>query len=377
MSWRPYAARTPEQLNELIAAFRGGALDEAPGRRLATRMVSAPERGREGVVSVIIPVWGHLDTTRLRACLKSLLMQREAELEVVLAEQGQGEPLHEGVAGEFGVRHVFERVEASMAPGPERLSPGRVRNAGVSASTGQFVYFSDGDILYADPRFFAKLLAIATQHPDVVLIWPRQKHLALEAQEHACRSYESRGRFEEGEVELLDEHTMRWVGAGSAGRDSVPPRFRETRLGNMRVVARQEALDRYHGAGEAMRGYEPTFWLSLRGDGATLARRRHVEVVGGVSEAFLSWGCEDSDYQWKLSSLFHVISLAEFPHIAMIHLEHERSWFDREIWERNELLQAQRRQRGPLEAIAQDILTGRSPLAVELRERWRVVVGEG
>jgi glycosyltransferase involved in cell wall biosynthesis len=374
MTLRPWAARSPEQLEQLVHRIASGALDATPGRRLATTLLDAPDTGEPDLVSVIIPAWGALDATRLRACVRSLVAQRDARLEIILAEQGHGEPLHATLADELGVRHVFERVPPPPVPGPDRLSPGRVRNAGVAASNGRFVYFSDGDILYIDPHYFAKLLGVASKHPDLVLIWPRQKHLALEAQEHACRSFDAKGRFDPGEIELLDDHTMRWIGPGADGPDAVPPRFRETTLGNMRVVARQEALDKYHGAGGAMRGYEPSFWLSLRGDGATLARRRHIDIVGGVSEAFLAWGCEDSDFQWKLATLFHVVSLAEFPHLATLHLEHQRSWFDREIWQRNEFLQQQRRDHGVLDAIASDVLAGQSPLHDRLRNTWKLSV---
>jgi hypothetical protein len=355
------------ELRDLAARWRGR---PSPAYRLAHDLAAVPDSGRPDTVSVVITAFGTVNEPVLRTALKSVALQRSIRVDPILVEQVLGTaPRLEPLARALGARHIVDDAPPGATAG--RFSLSRARNAGIAAALGRFLYFSDADIVLADPTHLARLAELMRLHDDIVLATPRNKHLLLENQPAACDHFLAEGSWDTGGMERIGNHALRWVGTDHAGAATPPPEIAETALNGIPCIVRKPALDAYHADPAAWRGREPEIWNLIVHHGSLMARRKHLDLIAGYAECYVGWGAEDSDLQWKLAELFLVASLARLPDVAVVHLEHPRSWFDPLLWQRNQLLFDDRRRRGPLDAIASDILTGTSPLAERLRATMR------
>jgi predicted glycosyltransferase involved in capsule biosynthesis len=82
--------------------------------------------------------------------------------------------------------------------------------------------------------------------------------------------------------------------------------------------------------------------------------KEHFFAVGGFCERFMAWGCHDADLQWKLKRRYNLIEFPNFPEYEVLHLDHERVYFDKERWQANRKIQEERRKEGPEKAILAD-----------------------
>ncbi len=114
------------------------------------------------LVSVVVPAYR--DPERLRACLDALAEQRypAADFEVVVADNGSEPPLEAQVGPRSGVRFVRETAPGSYA----------ARNAGVRASRGDILAFTDSDCL-PEPGWIAAGVAALGALPDGGLVGGR------------------------------------------------------------------------------------------------------------------------------------------------------------------------------------------------------------
>lgn len=154
-----------------------------PGNRDGTRaLFTASERqmNPEQTLSVIIP---HLnEPDNLRRCLRSLDMQRSADLdfEIVIVDNGSAE-LPCDVCKEF----PNVRLEREPIPGP-----GPARNHGARVARGRFLAFIDADCV-AQPGWARSIVDALTQRPDIdfaggdigILMSDPQRPTAVEAYE--------------------------------------------------------------------------------------------------------------------------------------------------------------------------------------------------
>jgi len=355
------------ELRDLVARWAGRA---TPGYRFAHDLTRVPDDGLPDTVTVIITVFGAPDERALRTALKSIALQRSIRIDPVIVEQvHESAPAYENLARSIGARHIVDAVPRDASDG--RFIIARARNAGIAAALGRFIYFSDADVILADPTYLARLVELMRLHEDLVLVTPRNKHLLRETQAAACDHFLAEGSWDTGGMERIGHHALRWVGIDHAGAAGPRPEIVEVALAGVPCIVRKPALDAYAADPAKWRGREPMIWNLIVHHGALMARKRHLDLVGGYAECFVGWGLEDDDMLWKLSELFLVASVARLPDVAVVHLEHERSWFDPLLWQRNKLVADDRRRAGILDTIISDILTGASPHADRLRATMR------
>jgi len=79
---------------------------------------------------------------------------------------------------------------------------------------------------------------------------------------------------------------------------------------------------------------------------------KQFKAVGGYSEEFINWGCEDSDLQWKFSQLYHLQFFPE--NLEVIHLDHPKGYFSPEMWAKNEEISRRRIEEGLERVIERD-----------------------
>lgn len=362
------APASTTELRDLLTRWRG---HPTPAYRFAHDLARFPESGADDTVSVVIPVYGAVDPDALRAALKSIALQRNIRVDPLLVEQlHEGPPAFASIAQSSGARHILDLAPAHTSG--RRFNLSRARNAGAAAARGRFLYFTDADVVLADPTYLARLVELMRLHEDLILITPRNKHLLRESRAAACAHFCAEGSWDTGGMERIGNHALRWIGADRGAAADPPPEIVEATLAGVPCIVRRPDLDAYHADPAAWRGREPAIWNLPVHHGSLMARRRHMELAGGYAESFVGWGIEDNDMHWKLSELFLIASLARLPDVAVVHLEHPRAWFDPLLWQRNQLLFDDRRRRGVLDAIFSDICTAGSALGDHLRAtlRW-------
>ena len=110
------------------------------------------------LVSLVMPVWRPRREWLLEA-VRSALAQRDCELELVVVDDGNAEPLDELLAE---VRDPALRLVRAPHGGPSAA-----RNAGVEAAHGRLIRFVDADDVY-EPGSTARLARLIGDAEDVI-----------------------------------------------------------------------------------------------------------------------------------------------------------------------------------------------------------------
>lgn len=105
------------------------------------------------LVSVLVPAF-NAETT-IRATIRSALAQRDADLEVIVADDGSSDGTPSIVASEAA---ADPRVRLVHSPG--RSGPAGARNAAIALARGRWLAFLDSDDLW-HPHKLARQLALA------------------------------------------------------------------------------------------------------------------------------------------------------------------------------------------------------------------------
>jgi glycosyltransferase involved in cell wall biosynthesis len=112
----------------------------------------------ESLVSLVMPVWRPRRDWLLQA-VRSALAQRDCELELIVVDDGNPEPLDELLAD---VRDPALRLVRAPHGGPSEA-----RNAGVEAARGRLIRFVDADDVY-EPGSTARLARLIGADDDVI-----------------------------------------------------------------------------------------------------------------------------------------------------------------------------------------------------------------
>lgn len=117
-------------------------------------------------LSVVIPVRNR-SGTRLRNCLNSLRWQQldASELEIVLSDYGSNDEHARSITA------LAERFAAKVARSEEfgDWNRSRALNLGIQATSGEYVWCTDADMIFA-PNFVPELLAVHDQQPGKALV---------------------------------------------------------------------------------------------------------------------------------------------------------------------------------------------------------------
>src|SRR5687767_13133549 len=122
-------------------------------------VMSAGERRRMPRLSIVLVT--HREQGFLRRCLASVLDQGSADLEVVAVDDAA--PDHSAqILAEIAAADPRVRVHRL----PERHGAGPARQAGLSMSTGEYVWFVDATDLLPDGALSAVLAALEESSPQ-------------------------------------------------------------------------------------------------------------------------------------------------------------------------------------------------------------------
>jgi O-antigen biosynthesis protein len=110
------------------------------------------------LVSLVMPVWRPRRDWLLEA-VRSALAQRDCELELIVVDDGNEEPVDELLAD---VRDPALRLVRAAHGGPSEA-----RNAGIAAARGRLIRFVDSDDAY-EPGSTARLVRLIGDRDDVI-----------------------------------------------------------------------------------------------------------------------------------------------------------------------------------------------------------------
>ena len=112
-------------------------------------------------LSVIVPAYNVEE--ELKRCISSLLRQEEAELEILLVDDGSTDPGCGALCDRYAAEYP-DRIRAFHRPNG---GPGAARNTGIDAAAGEYLLFVDGDD-YVSGQFLSTLLPYTEKGFDVV-----------------------------------------------------------------------------------------------------------------------------------------------------------------------------------------------------------------
>jgi GT2 family glycosyltransferase len=161
-----------EQLRPRIAELLGdpGIDDEklvdamVAGRftELATPPATPPDAGSGALVSVIVPTRGR--PQELRACIESLQRQSHAHFELLVVDNAPADPRTAEVVQGLAAADPRIRYLAESKPGSSVA-----RNTGLREAAGEFVAFTDDDVI-VDAWWLAGLVSAMASDPAVAAV---------------------------------------------------------------------------------------------------------------------------------------------------------------------------------------------------------------
>lgn len=301
----------------------------------------------KGLVSVIIPLYGSFDIRRVLAATESLKIQKGVDLEVIIAEQNMFPTLNERRLPK-GVKYVFKKINQFNQN--HFFAPGAVRNAAAREARGEFLYNSDGDIIFLCDRYMKYLLSMMTTSGKRAFYRPPMRRLPIEGFETFIRKVNAKG-LREALSSLDCSHPFV---AGIGGPSTLIKAFKKKESRRKKIFLYTEADHATYLSDPAFRGEEPRFSTLALHAGGTFMRRKDFDIVGGYCEKFVGWGCHDADIQWKLAQFCDLIQVPTEQRFEVLHMDHPRDTFSREKWLQNRALQVSRRKRGVADCCMED-----------------------
>lgn len=294
-------------------------------------------------VSVIVSVYGEYDRTEVLELVLEAWTDQRARVEVVLSEQNH-ESRFDPVASAVGAEYV--RTDPDTRDGVRKYNIGHVRNAGIAAATGEYVYVTDADVLPLSEDYLADRVADAADDPRTVHFRPDHYRLSQAAVGEFLAFVSEHGTdavaVEDGEYCLATFESGR-IGPRPGGE------VRELIDGWTYVCTPEERdfldSDRFDGDEEELILRPAVHW------GGTFLPREQAVQVGGYCERFYDWGFEDDDFHHKLSGRY---SLEPIGPVELVHFEHDRDYND-EQFASNERTFERRRARDVDSLIESDV----------------------
>lgn len=299
-------------------------------------------------ISVVVPIYGSFDQRRVKLCIDSIKSQKKERMEIILTEQNPI-PTMSSYAKKQGIVYVFEPHTTSSAFSD--FKTGRCRNSGVINSTGKFIYMDDADILFEREDYLHKLMELLDENENIVFERPPMRRLPLECFDDFERKANDSGIVDA--INSLDRSQKYILTLDGKKRDlKVVTR---SGVGNEQktFTTSLENFQRYR-SDTSLKGLEPTIWSQDIHCGAIFMRRSQFDNVGGYCENFITWGCEDSDLQWKLAQCYNLQRIKSDEQFEVIHMDHPKGYFLKEMWKKNDDLEDKRRKGGVTIAIDND-----------------------
>ncbi len=294
-------------------------------------------------LSVLVPFFGNFDRRRLELAMASVRAQSEKGIEFLICtgRKAINCDINSLSFDTEGVLSIFGSGNSNL---PQDMPRGAIYNQGIKVARGEYLYISDSDIVFPN-RFFEELIETA-KTLNTPLQRPMMRRLLLPDFEQFYTMASSRG-IEES-LNALDFSQEFVVKLDKNPRDLRV--FRKWENGRMKtfVITDEDFIE--YSSNPENKGAEPKFFNQERHCGSTFARKKEFEYIGGCCEKFISWGCWDADLQWKLKEIYGISYMSG----EVIHLDHNKGYFNKDRWKVDRKFQERRRARGANQCITDD-----------------------
>ena len=297
---------------------------------------------KKDLVSVIIPLFGDFDPTKVEMCIDSIKSQRDVDLEIVVAEQTKIPKLNQ-------VKGISYQHFPTILSDDGFFMPGKVRNYAAKMATGEFLYNNDGDILFFKENYLKKLVEILKNNQNLCLYQPQMRRLPIENFEEFEKRYQGGGlQFAISTLDISQPY--------GATYSNHPIRIRHFKkiLNEKEEISVATETDHRKYLSAQNKGKEPFFYTLEIHAGGILMRRHQFDFVGGYCEDYAGWGCHDEDIQWKLRSSFNLQQVPKSADLEVLHLDHPRQYFSETRWNKNREIQRIRKDLSIAVAIDSD-----------------------
>ncbi|NHJ13500.1 MAG: glycosyltransferase [Candidatus Thorarchaeota archaeon] len=292
------------------------------------------------MISVIIPLSNYPFSGNLE-CIIGHLVSQDVQVEVLISDSS-AEPSSDikDLCGAFKECHyTYSKTDTSM------INLGQCRNRAAKVAKGQFLYFTDADVVLYERQYLSKLHRLSEGHPRTTLVQPKMHRLLTNIEEFlgACSASRlisfkfnpAQCLYGFGDNRFLDIEEKRKLFEGRP------------------YVCSEASYEPWES--EDLRLKEELLWKPFLHWGGVFCEASFFYKVGGYCMKYFNWGCEDEDLIWKLRSLGSITYLYdEAPELAVLHLEHPRQY--RTSLEINTRLLEKRMQEGIEAAIVSDVI---------------------
>lgn len=297
------------------------------------------------LISIIIPIYKNFDGSRLKISIDSLKNQKDVNLEIIVAEQSEYPTLN----SKEGISYVFVPQGKHI-----HANPGFVRNQAAKVVKGDYIYNSDGDIVYMNPFYLAEILELIKTGKEVALCRPSMRRLPIEDFNVFNSIYEKCGL----QVALNSLNIEEPFNAKVPGSKNSIGFIKKKESGRIKTFLYSDSDFEKYKSNVNLQGSEPQYFTLAVHAGGTFMEKKQFDSIGGFCERFNAWGCHDADLQWKLRKKFNLIEFPNLPEYEVLHLDHERVYFNKKIWNENLKLQKLRREKNIDEIIKEDLKNG-------------------
>jgi len=275
------------------------------------------------LISIIIPFFGDADFKRLEIVKQSIAMQKDINIELIVSNS-------DGVTLPITVPKVI--------------------NKGIENSKGVYLYISDSDIFFPSQYYFSFLLNLIKESKELVFKRPPMRRLLIEDFSKFYNLIRDKGLKKTlKNLNYSQDYVVRF--------DENPKNikvFYKTENGRVKTFIATEEDFRTYLSDSSNVGKEPKFFNQERHCGGTFLLKEHALEVGNYCEDFISWGCWDADFQWKLAETFDLKQIPYKSKYEIIHIDHHKMYFDKSKWEQDKNLQTERRKMGVKKCILND-----------------------
>lgn len=295
-------------------------------------------------LTITYSIYGNFDYNRLLTSIRSVLSQERFIPQIIISEENLESKLS-GIDKKFPVVHIYSKPEQD-SEGNCIYYPGKIRNRAISRVSTEFVYLNDADILFMNPNYFFELSQeIKTNE---ALIWPSSRRLIQKDVEEFIKIVER-----EGIIESLNH--LKYPNKYVATLNGEGHNLKVVTHKNGRVYTTEISTFNQYLHDEFMKGKEPTFWHDVVHIGGVFTRTEMVNLVGGYTDSYITWGYEDVDLQWKLDGIFSTRIIPKVKKFEVLHLDHQKGYFSQECNIRNRQLFERRQAEGVEKAIQYDL----------------------
>jgi len=275
-------------------------------------------------ISVVLPIFGTFDRDKLFLAVESIKMQDYPNVEIIISEQN-----NESTCRAFAKQQNITYTFSKMRQDDSVYNIGYVRNQGIKAATGAYLYLTDSDIVFMGTTFLSEVLALYKKQKPAYLRYPPMRRMLEVHLDDFYQSTLTQGigqaisqlRFPDGYTTTVDEKDKIIVVKYGYYKKkyTIPQKY-------FKKISKKD-LEKY--------GYGLMFFTTH--PGTIFTETKHVVALGGYYEGFRGWGYDDVDLQVRLTALTNKRANAMPNKVAfrVLHLDHKMN-FRKDLYHINE-----------------------------------------